>query len=273
MVRPAWAAVRAFWHHQGFFLAAGLSFYVIICVVPLVLLLVAGGGILLSDERVVSQVTARLGELLPVYGDEMEAILREIVAARTVSGVLGTAILLLFATQVFAATRLVLNRIFGAPARGFVHGIFFDLGMILLLTLLFFATVAVTAGFAWARSLLQPARAGLAIRGLVEGAGLLLAVGFDTALFAILYRFVPRRRVAWLHVLTGSVAAAVLWELAKQLFRIYILEVGVYRALYGPLAVTVALIMWVYYSAVVFVLGAELICALAGGAGGEGAAV
>lgn len=244
----------------------------VICVVPLVLLLVAGGGVLLSDERVVSEVVARLGELLPVYADEMEEILRGIVAARTVSGVLGTAILLLFATQVFAATRLVLHRVFGAEARGFVRGVLFDLGMILLLTLLFFATVAVTAGFAWARSLLPLARAGVTLRWLVEGAGLLLAVGFDTTLFAVLYRFVPRRRVAWVHVLTGSLTAALLWELAKQLFRLYILEVGVYRALYGPLAVTVALIMWVYYSAVVFVLGAELIRALNGRRGGAGPA-
>jgi len=272
-VRLVVVAGRGFWRHQGFFLAAGLSFYVVICVVPLVLLLVAGGGVLLSDQRVVGEVMTRLRTLLPVYADEMEAILRGIVAARTVSGVLGTAILLLFATQVFAATRLVLNRIFGTPARGFVHGVLFDLGMILLLTVLFFAAVAVTAGFAWARSSLRPARAGLPVRWLVEGIGLLLAVGLDTALFAMLYRFVPRLRVAWAHVVTGSVATALLWELAKQLFRVYILEVGVYRALYGPLAVTVALIMWIYYSGVVFVLGAELIRALDGREEGGGAAV
>ncbi|HEV8673264.1 MAG TPA: YihY/virulence factor BrkB family protein, partial [Methylomirabilota bacterium] len=86
-----------------------------------------------------------------------------------------------------------------------------------------------------------------------------LAIVFDTLLFVLLYRFVPIQRVPWSSVLVGSVTTALLWELAKQLFRLYIEEINVYGTMYGSLGVTIGLIMWVYYSTVVFVLGATLI--------------
>ena len=79
------------------------------------------------------------------------------------------------------------------------------------------------------------------------------------ALFAMIYRFVPNRRIRWSSVLMGGLATAVLWECAKQAFRWYIEGVGVYSAVYGSLGVTIALMMWVYYSATVFIIGAALI--------------
>ena len=89
--------------------------------------------------------------------------------------------------------------------------------------------------------------------------GLLLTVLLDTALFAMIYRFVPNRRIRWSSVLIGGLATAVLWESAKQAFRWYIEGAGVYSAVYGSLGVTIALMMWVYYSATVFIIGAALI--------------
>ena len=258
-MRPFRSALRYFYDHDGFFLAAGLSFFVVICIAPLVLLVVAGGGFLLSDQMVVREVLDRLATVVPVYRSELEEILVGVVEARGVSSLVGTVILLLFASQLFAATRLVLNRVFGAKGHTFIHGVLFDVGMILLLTLLFFVTVGITAALAWMRGVLAPFERGLLIASLFEWAGLVVALGLDTVLFVVLYRFVPNARVPWKSVLAGSVAAAVLWELAKQLFRVYIERVGVYSAVYGSLGVAIGLIMWVYYSAIVFVLGAALI--------------
>ena len=256
--------VHSFHEHDGFFLAAGLSFYVVICVVPFVLLLIAGGGFLLSDETAVQEVVSQLGEIVPVYQREMEQILMGVVRASGVSTLLGTAILLLFATQLFAATRFVLNRILGMKGRGFFRGVLFDLSMIVVLTLLFFVTMGVTALFAWMKSLVILFRHGFIFSSLVEWTGLFLAVMFNTALFVLLYRVVPRERIPWSSVLAGSVTAALLWEFAKQLFRLYIQGADVYRTVHGPLGVLIALVMWVYYSAIVFVLGAELIRVLEG---------
>jgi membrane protein len=252
-------ALRYFFEHDGFFLAAGLSFYVVICIVPFLLLVIAGSAFLISDDMVLREVVDRLGTLLPVYQAEMEAALRAVISARGVTSLIGTLVLLFFASQLFAATRLVLNRIFQHRGRGLIHGILFDLGMMLFLTIGFLVSIAVTTAFAWVRAMALLVGRGPLVPVALHWAGLVLTVFVDTALFMVIYRFVPNRRIRWSSVMAGALATAVLWELAKQAFRWYIEGAGVYSTVYGSLGVTIALMMWVYYSATVFIVGAAFI--------------
>jgi membrane protein len=231
----------------------------VICIVPFLLLVIAGSAFLISDEMVLREVVNRLGTLLPVYQAEMEVALRAVIDARGVSSLVGTLILFFFASQLFAATRLVLNRVFQHKGRGLIHGMLFDLGMILFLTIGFLASIGVTGAFAWVRGLALLAGRGSFTPAVLHWVGLLLTVLLDTVLFAMIYRFVPNRRIRWSSVLTGGLATAILWECAKQAFRWYIEGAGVYSAVYGSLGVTIALMMWVYYSATVFIVGAALI--------------
>jgi membrane protein len=256
---PVRSAFRFFFEHDGFFLAAGLSFYVVICIVPFLLLVVAGSAFLISDDMVLREVVDRLGSLLPVYQAEMEAALRAVIDARGVTSLVGTLILVFFASQLFAATRLVLNRVFQHKGRGLIHGMLFDMGMILSLTVGFLVSVGVSGAFAWVRGLALLAGRGPLVPVALHWLGLMLTVLLDTVLFVMIFRFVPNRRIRWGSVLIGGLATAVLWELAKQAFRWYIERAGVYSAVYGSLGVTIALMMWVYYSATVFILGAALI--------------
>jgi membrane protein len=256
---PVRRAFRYFFEHDGFFLAAGLSFYVVICIVPFLLLVVAGSAFLISDDMVLREVVDRLGSLLPVYQAEMEAALRAVIDARGVTSLVGTLILVFFASQLFAATRLVLNRVFQHKGRGLIHGMLFDMGMILSLTVGFLVSIGVSGAFAWVRGLALLAGRGPLVPVALYWLGLMLTVLLDTVLFVMIFRFVPNRRIRWGSVLIGGLATAVLWELAKQAFRWYIERAGVYSAVYGSLGVTIALMMWVYYSATVFILGAALI--------------
>jgi membrane protein len=84
-------------------------------------------------------------------------------------------------------------------------------------------------------------------------------------LFFVAYRYFPHHRVPIWPAMAGALLASVLWEAAKQTFRWYILTLGVYDRIYGPLGALVALSMFVYYSGIVFVLGAELAAALRAG--------
>ena len=256
---PIRSAIRYFFEHDGFFLAAGLSFYVVVCIVPFLLLVIAGSAFLVANEMVLKEVLERLGTLLPVYQAEMEAALRAVIAARGVSSLVGTLILLFFASQLFAATRLVLNRVFQHKGRGLIHGMLFDVGMILFLAVGFLVSVAITGAFAWVRGVALLSGGASYMSVAFHWAGLMLTVLIDTALFVVIFRFVPNRRIRWSSVLVGGLATAVLWETAKQAFRWYIQSVGVYSAVYGSLGVTIALMMWVYYSAIVFIIGAALI--------------
>lgn len=263
LARVVRGTLSGFYRQQGFFLAAGISFYVIICIVPLVLLLVAAAGFLLSREQAVEGVVAQLTEVLPVYRVEIEEILLQVVKARRITGLLGTGIFLLFASQLFAAVRLVLNRVLGVQkGRGFLHGVAFDLWTLLLVTLFFLLTMGVTAVFAWMKVFLLFLRQSGALTVLFDWVELGLVFFLDTAMFCLLYRLVPARRPAWRVLLVSGTVTAVLWEFAKQLFRWYILRLGVYNQIYGSLGVLVALFMWIYYSSIVFILGAALIRAL-----------
>jgi membrane protein len=211
---PIRSAFRYFFEHDGFFLAAGLSFYVVICIVPFLLLVIAGSAFLISDDMVLREVVDRLGSLLPVYQAEMEAALRAVISARGVSSLIGTLILVFFASQLFAATRLVLNRVFQHKGRGLIHGMLFDLGMILSLTVGFLVSIGVTGAFAWVRGIALLVGQGPMVPMALHWLGLALTVLLDTTLFVVIFRFVPNRRIRWGSVIVGALATAVLWELA-----------------------------------------------------------
>lgn len=261
MIRGFRNAFSGFFSHQGFFLAAGLSFYVLICLIPFLFLLVSFAGFVLSGETASRQVISQLTPVVPVYQYELNRAFLRIVATRKVSGVLGTVILVLFSTQLFAATRTVLDRIFGVRrGRGYLRGMLFDVFWIFLFWILFLAALAVTDVFAWFRVFVfRPAQMPPEwIQYMSIGLGVTLA----TVMFYLLYRHLPNRRIPPGAALAGALLASVLWEAAKQLFRLYIVKVGVYDQIYGPLGVLVAFVMFVYYTAIVFVLGAEYVGAL-----------
>jgi len=88
------------------------------------------------------------------------------------------------------------------------------------------------------------------------------SLSLSTAMFYFVYRYVPRRQPARIAALPGAILTALLWEVAKQLFRLYIRRVGVYDQIYGPLGVLIAFVMFVYYTCLVFVFGAAYVAAL-----------
>src|SRR4030095_7947545 len=89
------------------------------------------------------------------------------------------------------------------------------------------------------------------------------SVSLSTIIFYSAYRYVPRRRPrAWARSLV-PLLAAIRWEIAKQAFRVYIRQIAVYDQIYGPLSVLVVFVMFVYYSASVFVFGAAYVASLA----------
>ncbi len=245
---------------DGFFLAAGLAFFFSICVIPLTLLGVSVVGFVLTSEQAAREVVGQLTRNFPVYRGEIGRVLLRIVQTRRTSGVLGTLILVLFSTPLFGAARLVIHRMQGVRrTRGFVRSLFVDAGMVLLLALLLFAALA--AGWllhAFEEWLLVP----VVSRRWLDLGAVAASLAVSTAMFYLGYRYVPYRRPRAGAALAGGLLAAGLWEVAKQLFRLYIRQVGLYDQIYGPLGVLIAFVMFVYYSAVVFVFGAAFVAAL-----------
>ena len=250
-----------FWTYDGFFLAGGLAFFLLICMIPVVLLTVSTVGFVLSTEQAAREIVVQISRNFPVYSREITRVLMRIVETRKLSGLLGTGVLVVGAMPLFGAARLVMHRMLGVRDRPpFLRNLFVDAGMVLLLGVLLFAATGVTWLVHWFQEfVLVPGRVP---RPWVEQVSLGLSLALSGTMFYLGYRYVPYRRVRRGAALAGAVMAAGLWEIAKQLFRLYIRNVGIYDQIYGPLSVLVAFVMFVYYSAVVFVFGAAFVAAL-----------
>ena len=247
-------AYSRFFAENGLFLAAGLAFFFLVTMIPLVLLSVAIVGFVLTSEQAGREIVSQLTRNFPVYRDDIARVLYRIVQTRTTSGVVGTVILVVFSTPLFSASRLVLHKLMGLKVgRGFLRGMLVDAGMVVMLGLLLFAVTAITWAFYWFQVFVL-APGGVPrdwLAGITLGFSLLLSM----LMFYLGYRFVPMRRMRPGPAFAGALVATVLWEIAKQLFRLYIRQFGVYDQIYGPLGVLVAFVMFVYYSAIVFVVG------------------
>jgi membrane protein len=255
-----WTAVKGFRQDTGFFLAAGLSFYFLVCLVPMLFLFVSFMGYVLTSEAATSAVLGQLSQFVPVYKKELAETLTSLIATRKTSGAIGTVILLFFSTQLFACLRLIMNVVFEErQGHGFFRGMLLDVVMLFVIGVLFLASIVITDVFFWMRAFFTPAQLP---RQWFRYATVALALGFNTLLFYVIYRYFPARRVKMGAALAGAILASLLWEGAKQVFRWYIMSIGVYDQIYGTLGFLVGLTMFVYYSGIVLVLGAEYTAAV-----------
>ena len=173
-------------------------------------------GFVLSRRAAADAVLNQLAEVVPVYKNELHEALGEIIRRRRLSGLLGTGILLVFASQLFASIRLVLNDIFGfTKGTGFLRGALKDIILLFLMGVMFLASILVFDIFGWIRILLL---APLQIRAeWIRSLSLALALAFSSTFFFIAYRYFPHRKIPAGAALAGALLAAVLFEAALSL--------------------------------------------------------
>ena len=254
-------ALSRFIAADGFFMSAGLAFFFLVCLIPILLLGIAMVGFVLSGEEAARHVVGQLTQQFPVYQAQIGRALLRIVETRAVSGLLGTGVLVLFSTPLLSASRLILHRLLGVRGDGgFLRNLARDTAMAWLLSVLLFTVSTMTWLYHWFRA--------LAVNALPVPprwfalAALPLSLALSTVMFYLAYRYVPRRQVRAGPALAGAVVASLLWEVAKQLFRLYIQKVSLYNEIYGPLGILIAFAMFVYYSAIVFVFSGAFVAAL-----------
>ncbi len=252
-----------------FFLAGAIAFNIMVAFVPLVLAVLGIAGTVLRMQGVDS--TALVIEYLQ---DTIPAISVGLAEQDTVAGVLealieqsagllgiGTLVLAWVATRLIATLRTVLRDIFDIHYdRGVVAGKLFDLKMVLAAGTLFTISVGGSA-------LLQiVANRGFQAIGLQygfpQGAQLLfghfITILILWVMFLLIYRYLPARTVSWRTGIIAASVTTVLFELLKRGFTWYATNVADYGSTYGSFAFIIILILWIYYSSVVFILGGEI---------------
>ena len=250
-------------------MAAALSYYTIFSLPALLLLVMLMAGVFADPE----EIRARLLEPISVLiGPDGAALIREILsnAERPGAGsplaiAVGAAALLFAATGAFAQLQTTLNRIWQVEpdperrgaVRSFVMKRILSFVMIIgVALLLLVSTVTSTAMAALGdavRTLLPAAVTGAALTGLSLGLSLAVA----TALFGVVFQVVPDARVHWKDAWVGAAATGILFLLGNLLLGLYLgrSEPGSAFGAAGSLAL---ILVWVYYSANIFFLGAEL---------------
>ncbi len=262
------SAVNGFIEDNALSRAAAMAFYAATSLAPVILIVIAIAGIAVGDEAARLAVSAQLSGLLgPQGADLLEAILKG--AADSSSGILAASIavvtLIASASGVFGEMQQSLNQIWKVQprsssffslvrARAASLGLVGALGFLLLVSLSASAAISALGEYINARLPF-----GAAVLSVVNT---LVSVTLLATLFGAVYKVLPDRSLAWRDVGIGAWLTAILFTVGKALIGWY-LGTSTVASSYGAAGSLIALLLWVFYSSAIFLLGAELTRAFA----------
>jgi len=245
-------------------MGAALSYYTIFSLAPLLLIVISVAGLFFGADAVRGEI---FGQLRGIMGDDAAKTVESLLAsvskpAESIAATLtGVAILLVGATAVFGELQDALDRIWRAPLRAqasgpwaFIHSRLLSFGMILgiaflLMVSLILGAVMAALGKWW----------GGFFGGwetLAQCVTIIVDFILTTVVFLMIYKFMPRVRLRWDDVWPGALVTAMLFTVGKFLIGLYIGRSGVASA-FGAAGSLVIILVWVYYSAQIFLIGAE----------------
>lgn len=268
MIGAAWALVRdtvnAWIDDYAPSMGAALAFYTLFSAAPLLLIVISLAGLLFGEQAARGEIMEQLSSLVGRDSARTVQTLLEGLnhpEAGAYGTLVGLGALLVGATTVFGELQNAMDRIWRAPERPagggllhLLHARLLSLGMVLGIGFLLIVSLVVSAALAalgkwWAPWFGEMA----AVANLVDGT---LSFVFMTAIFAMIYKWMPRVKIAWRDVLVGAALTSILFTVGKLLIGLYIGRSGV-ASPFGAAASLVVLLLWVYYSAQIFLLGTE----------------
>ncbi len=244
-------------------MGAALAYYSLFSIAPLLLIVISVAGLIFGEDAARGQITGQLQGLMGAQGALAVQSLLEGVnkpAQGITATVIGLVLLLIGATTVFGELQDSLDRIWRAPARAgsgiwnlfrarlLSFGMIMGIGFLLMVSLVFSA--ALTAITRWWGPVFE------GWEFVANIVNFIFSFVMATGMFAMIYKIMPRVQVRWDEVWIGAAITAVLFTVGKFLIGLYIGRSGVATA-FGTAGSLVALLVWVYYSAQIFLMGAE----------------
>jgi len=243
-------------------MAGAISFFAIISFIPLLLLWVAVlGYILHSSDQAGWSLFGLFTESMPVSTIEIFRVLRGVVDKREVFGLIGILGLIWAASRIFFAVENSMNLVWRVnQKRPYWRSRGLALILVPLTVLMMFISLVLTSVYTTAQRVVIPyVNFSLADSSLItQFFSLFLPLLTGFIFFFLIYKFIPFRRISSLYAAVGAVFASVMWEITKFIFDFYILNFAQYRRIYGPLAVIVITFLWIYVSAFILLVGAEI---------------
>jgi membrane protein len=256
-------AMRAWWDDDAQRLGASLAYYTLFAIAPILLMATAIVGTVFGAGAVRGEIVGQLDQLIGGEGARAVQSLLEGASQRRAgifATVLGGVTFVIAATGAFLELQAALNTIWrvkpkpSANLRVLLMDRLRSFGLVVAIGFLLMVSLAVTAALAALSGWL--ARRSPNIPLVWSGVNVVVSVVVSTALFTLLYRFLPDVRLHWRDVTTGAFVTAVLFTIGQQLIGLYLGQSSV-ASTYGGAGSVMILLLWVYYSCQILLLGAE----------------
>lgn len=265
--RGAWAFVKRlasqFSEDEAMTLAAAMSFYTALAMAPLIIVALSIAGAVWGQQAAGQEMISQIDRLM---GEQGAQLTKQVIAKAAESqqtgwaAGIGIAMLLFAASSLFAQLQYALNRIWDVktrPGKGlimFIRKRVLSLGMVLAVGFLLLVSLVVSAAVHAATESVRVDLPGGEVVWQVLTLGLSLLI--FTALFAAMFKALPDAEIEWRMVWIGAAVTAVLFVIGKQLIGLY-LGRGTVGSTYGAAGSLLVVLVWVYYSSIIFFLGAE----------------
>jgi len=245
-------------------MGAALAYYTMFSIAPLLVIAIAVAGLIFGQDaargEIQTQLTGLMGEGGAKAVEELLASANR-PAAGSLAAVIGVVALFIGATSVFGELQNALDRIWRAPARpqsagwvAVVRARLLSFGMVLGIGFMLMVSLLLSAAFEILGRWWDPVFGEW--HALAAFANAAVSFGFVTVMFGLIYKLIPRAHVAWSDVWTGAAVTSLLFTVGKYFIGLYIGRSGV-MSTFGAAGSLAAMLLWVYYSAQIFLLGAE----------------
>ncbi len=253
---------------------AAIAFYTVTSIAPVLLIVIAIAGLAFGRDAAQNAITAQLSGLM---GQQTADVIQSAIASASTTSssiwatLIGIATLILTASGVFGEMQTALNAIWKAKPKGttvsrLIRARAASLGLVAALGFLLMVSLVVSTGLtAFGNYLDSVLPFGRVVLIVLNG---VVSVLLISLLFAAIYKVLPDRTIEWRDVAVGAVATALLFTLGKSLISWYLGSSAVASS-FGAAGGLIVLLLWVYYSAQIFLLGAEFTKVFANRAGSK----
>jgi len=256
-------AVKGFLADNCTHLSAAISYYILLSLFPLALAAITILGYFSRSQDIGARVSQAIADVFPVSGKVVSDIIQGVSQGWGTAGAIAIVGLLWSGIGFFGVVRKSLNTAWEIKQpRPFLRERLMEFLMMMVLGALLIISLGLTAAF----KVIEAAK--ISVFGHLLSTGLfwhaiviLTSFTITFVVFLLLYKFVPNTRVRWRHVWGGALIAAVLIEIAKNVFVWFVGHFATYDIVYGSLSTIIALMVWSYISAMILLFCAELISA------------
>ncbi len=261
------AVVRDFRRNQGFLLSGAVAYYTLLSVVPMSILALTVLSHVIGEERLVATMATYLEMVVPGYTATLLEQVRIFVENRHVIGSIGFLVMLFFSSIAFTVMENAISVIFyhhvRHERRGFLVSALIPFVYICALALgIMLVSVVVGAVETLENRHLVLFNRSVSLAGTERVALYILGIAGELLMLTSIYLVMPVVRITFRHALTGGVAATLLWEIARRILVWYYTSFSMVNIIYGSIATVVVTLLSIEVSALILLLGAQVIAEL-----------